>query len=234
MVEAVKRKGRRSLAVVPTPASPAVGRLKLVSRHIVFTSKALNTLQSISRVSKRKSLSGSISVASCPSPSHVMKEHLASLEEKEEKEEKDLETISNPTPMVCRNIYIVRFLVQFCYSQMQDMINKRKSLGPKTPMKSRADTILAKSKEKSKEKLKPQAITPPCPPSPGPRQDFPGKNGAKAFLVAGQPLDLRLAKVRTFFPCLCNTLHQSPTGDQKSSALQWLPWSPSRSCSHPR
>ena len=33
VVEAVKRKGRRSLAVVPTPASPAVGRLKLVSRH---------------------------------------------------------------------------------------------------------------------------------------------------------------------------------------------------------
>merc|ERR1719414_795822 len=112
---------RRSLAVVPTPASPAVGR-----------------------VSRRKSLSGSISVASCPSPSPVMKEHLASLEEKEEKEEKDPETIVNPTPM------------------MQDMINKRKSLGPKTPMKSRADTILAKSKEKSKEKQKPQATTPPC------------------------------------------------------------------------
>jgi len=159
VVEAVKRKGRRSLAVVPTPASPAVGR-----------------------VSKRKSLSGSISVASCPSPSPVMKEHLASLEEKEEKEEKDPETIVNPTPL------------------MQDMINKRKSLGPKTPMKSRADTILAKSKEKSKEKPKPQATTPPCPPSPGPRQDFPGKNGAKAFLVAGQPLELRLAKVTKSLP----------------------------------
>ena len=126
------------------------------------------------------------------------------------------------------------FLVQFCYSQMQDMINKRKSLGPKTPMKSRADTILAKSKEKSKEKLKPQAITPPCPPSPGPRQDFPGKNGAKAFLVAGQPLELRLAKVEIFFVCLFNTRHLSPTGDQKSSPLQRLPWSPSCSCSHPR
>ena len=126
------------------------------------------------------------------------------------------------------------FLVQFCYSQMQDMINKRKSLGPKTPMKSRADTILAKSKEKSKEKPKPQATTPPCPPSPGPRQDFPGKNGAKAFLVAGQPLELRLAKVEIFFVCLFNTRHLSPTGDQKSSPLQWLPRSPSRSCSHPR
>ena len=191
-------------------------------------------MNSISRVSKRKSLSGSISVASCPSPSPIMKEHLASLEEKEEKEEKDPETIVNPTPMVCRSIYIGRFLDNSSHSQMQDMINKRKSLGPKTPMKSRADTILAKSKEKSKEKQKPQATTPPCPPSPGPRQDFPGKNGAKAFLVAGQPLDLRLAKVRTFFVCLFNTLHLSPTGDQKSSPLQWLPWSPSCSCSHPR
>ena len=171
----------------------------------MVTSKALNTSKSIYRVSKRKSLSGSISVASCPSPSPVMKEHLASLEEREEKEEKDPETIVNPTPMVCRNLNIVRFLVHVCSSQMQDMINKRKSLGPKTPMKSRADTILAKSKEKSKEKLKPQATTLPCPPSPGPRQDFPGKNGAKAFLVAGQPLDLRLAKVRTFFVCLFNT-----------------------------
>ena len=71
------------------------------------------------------------------------------------------------------------------------MMNKRKSVGTKTPLKSRADTILAKAKEKSKEKPKPL----PCPPSPGPRQDFPGKNGAKAFLVAGQPMELRLAKV---------------------------------------
>ena len=77
---------------------------------------------------------------------------------------------------------------------MQELMNKRKSVGPKTQLKSRADNILAKSKEKSKEKPKPPA-SPPCPPSPGPRQDFPGKNGAKAFLVAGQPMDLRLAKV---------------------------------------
>ena len=78
---------------------------------------------------------------------------------------------------------------------MLEMMNKRKSVGPKTPLKSRADTILAKSKEKSKEKPKPPPASPPCPPSPGPRQDFPGKNGAKAFLVAGQPMELRLAKV---------------------------------------
>ena len=81
--------------------------------------------------------------------------------------------------------------------QMLEMMNKRKSVGTKTPLKSRADTILEKSKEKLKEKPKapPAAASPPCPPSPGPRQDFPGKNGAKAFLVAGQPMELRLAKV---------------------------------------
>ena len=78
---------------------------------------------------------------------------------------------------------------------MLEMMNKRKSVGPKTPLKSRADTILAKSKEKSKEKPKQPPASPPCPPSPGPRQDFPGKNGAKAFLVAGQPMELRLSKV---------------------------------------
>ena len=82
------------------------------------------------------------------------------------------------------------------------MMNKRKSVGTKTPLKSRADTILAKSKEKSKEKPKPApASPPPCPPSPGPRQDFPGKDGAKAFLVAGQPMELRLVKVSTNFCC---------------------------------
>ena len=84
---------------------------------------------------------------------------------------------------------------------MQELMNKRKSVGPKTPLKSRADTILAKSKEKSKEKPKPPA-SPPCPPSPGPRQDFPGKNGAKAFLVAGQSMELRLAKVWFLTHCV--------------------------------
>ena len=78
---------------------------------------------------------------------------------------------------------------------MLEMMKKRKSVGTKTPLKSRADAILEKSKEKLKEKPKPLPVSPPCPPSPGPRQDFPGKNGAKAFLVAGQPLELRLAKV---------------------------------------
>jgi len=157
VVQEVKKKGRRSLAVVPTPASPA------------------------GRISKRKSLSGSMSVSSCPSPSPAIKEHLALVEEKEEKE--DQASIDNPTPM------------------MLEMMNKRKSVGTKTPLKSRADTILAKSKEKSKEKQKPAPASPPlCPPSPGPRQDFPGKNGAKAFLVAGQPMELRLAKLTKSLP----------------------------------
>lgn len=49
------------------------------------------------RTSKRKSLSGSMAVSSCPSPSPAIKEHLALVEENEEK---DQESIVNPTPMV--------------------------------------------------------------------------------------------------------------------------------------
>ena len=45
VVEAVKRKGRRSLAVVPTPASPAVGRLKLVSRHFDGYSRGIEYIE---------------------------------------------------------------------------------------------------------------------------------------------------------------------------------------------
>ena len=49
------------------------------------------------RTSKRKSLSGSMAVSSCPSPPPAIKEHLALVEENEEK---DQESIVNPTPMV--------------------------------------------------------------------------------------------------------------------------------------
>ena len=49
------------------------------------------------RTSKRKSLSGSMAVSSCPSPSPAIKEHLALVEENGEKDE---ESIDNPTPMV--------------------------------------------------------------------------------------------------------------------------------------
>ena len=176
------------------------------------------------RISKRKSLSGSMSVSSCPSPSPAIKEHLALVEEKEEKE--DQASIDNPTPMVGAFDKVVTY--HSCShapftSQMLEMMNKRKSVGTKTPLKSRADTILAKSKEKSKEKLKPAPASPPlCPPSPGPRQDFPGKNGAKAFLVAGQPMELRLAKVSInfchFFTTYGNGIYPHPA-NQKSPSL---------------
>ena len=49
------------------------------------------------RASKRKSLSGSLAVSSCPSPSPAIKEKLALVEEAEER---DQESIANPTPMV--------------------------------------------------------------------------------------------------------------------------------------
>ena len=95
MVQEVKKKGRRSLAVAPTPASPA-GRL--AANFNCFLSLKAELMKSLScRTSKRKSLSGSMAVSSCPAPSPAIKEHLALVEEKEEN---DQETIVNPTPMV--------------------------------------------------------------------------------------------------------------------------------------
>ena len=97
MVQEVKKKGRRSLAVAPTPASPA-GRL--TTNFNCFLLLKAELMKSLScRTSKRKSLSGSMAVSSCPAPSPAIKEHLALVEEKEEN---DQETIVNPTPMVGR------------------------------------------------------------------------------------------------------------------------------------
>ena len=95
MVQEVKKKGRRSLAVAPTPASPA-GRLA-ANFNCFLLLKAELTKSLSCRTSKRKSLSGSMTVSSCPAPSPAIKEHLALVEEKEEN---DQETIVNPTPMV--------------------------------------------------------------------------------------------------------------------------------------
>ena len=91
----VQKKGRRSLAVAPTPASPA-GRL--TTNFNCFLLLKAELMKSLScRTSKRKSLSGSMAVSSCPAPSPAIKEQLALVEEKEEN---DQETIVNPTPMV--------------------------------------------------------------------------------------------------------------------------------------
>ena len=100
VVQEVKKKGRRSLAVAPKPASPA-GRLTLNFNGLFSSVRLVSKVGLMKlprdRTSKRKSLSGSMSVSSCPSPSPAIKEHLALVEEKEEK---DQETIVNPTPMV--------------------------------------------------------------------------------------------------------------------------------------
>jgi len=65
---------------------------------------------------------------------------------------------------------------------------------PKTPLKSRADSILAKSKEKAKVKAASPAKPPPA------RPEFPGRKGAKAFLVVGEPKDIRLPKLQAVLP----------------------------------
>ena len=114
MVQEVKKKGRRSLAVAPTPASPA-GRL--AANFNCFLLLKAELMKSLScRTSKRKSLSGSMTVSSCPAPSPAIKEQLALVEEKEENGQ---ETIVNPTPMVglfknCVNRFKLSFHLSPC------------------------------------------------------------------------------------------------------------------------
>lgn len=163
------RRGRKSLAVLP-------------SQETVVDSPT-------PRAGKRKSLSSSVVMSSCPSPPRASREKLVVLEEEAEPEPgvtmavlEEEAGVSNPTPM------------------MVEMLKKRQSVGgksqqsagPKTPLKSRTDKILGLAKEK---------VTPvKPPPSPGPRSDFPGRNGAKAYLVAGQPMELRYPKLLHTLP----------------------------------
>lgn len=164
-----RRGGRKSLAVLP-------------SQETVVDSPT-------PRAGKRKSLSTSVVVSSCPSPPRSAREKLVVLEEKEEEPEvtmADLEEeagVSNPTPM------------------MVEMLKKRQSVGGnkvKTPVKA--------AKEKAVIKATPTPIVapPPPPPSPGPRSDFPGSNGAKAYLVVGEPMEVRYPKLLHTLPLAAN------------------------------
>jgi hypothetical protein len=166
---------RRSLAVQePAAASPA----RRGRRSLAVLPSQPAASPAARPGSRRRSGSGSLAVTSCPGPAAAAREHLAPLEEDSE--------VSNPTP------------------QMKEMMEKKRSVekvkaaeGTKSPakpkLKSRADTILALSQKQ----VLPLAAAPA---SPRPREDFPGRRGAKAFLVAGLPLDLRLARISKTLP----------------------------------
>jgi len=188
-----KAKSRRSIAVLPTPEKVDLpvrkGRKSLSvmpSTEIASSSLPRNNRRSVTGASASKingvahtngntssASSVSLSVTNCLGPTTSQAENLALLEEEEEvqDEAEPLDSsLANPTPM------------------MKEMLKKRKSLAPKTP----------KSTVKSPVKAKPPS--PIRPPSPAPRADFVGANNSHTYLVTGDPMDLKFAKLSSTLP----------------------------------
>lgn len=169
-----KKPSRRSVAAIPSN-----GSLLQTPGRRTRKSEMNNTVASgVSSVSQ--------SVTNCLGPDKDLAEHLASVEEDEEKDE----TLANPTP------------------HMKELIKKRKSVAPtvntpkKSPVKkaaSKAGASKAKvSSVSSDEGSQPGAIVRPA--SPPPRQDFPGPDRNKVYLVSGDPMDLKLSKIISTLP----------------------------------
>jgi len=173
------RKGRKSLAVLGMTDSPVPSPLARGSRRSVggvltpSRNGATNgTSNSNGSLIQSNSSSVSLSVTNCLGPASSMGENLALLEE-EEAEEAD-SSMANPTPL------------------MKEMMKKRKSLAPKS-VKTPVKAII-----KSPVKVKPPS--PIRPPSPAPRADFVGSSNSKVYLLAGDPMDLKLSKVTSTLP----------------------------------
>eukprot|EP00092_Neocalanus_flemingeri_P017667 GFUD01019110.1.p1 GENE.GFUD01019110.1~~GFUD01019110.1.p1 ORF type:complete len:564 (-),score=202.64 GFUD01019110.1:132-1823(-) len=175
------RKGRKSLAVLGMSDSPVPSPLARGSRRSVGgvltpsrngASNGTSIINgSLSHSTSSSASSVSQSVTNCLGPASIMVDNLALLEE-EETEEVD-STMANPTPL------------------MKEMMKKRKSLAPKsvkTPVKAALTPV----------KVKPPS--PILPPSPGPRADFVGATNSKVYLLAGDPMDLKLSKVTSTLP----------------------------------
>jgi len=169
------RKGRKSLAVLGSTASPAPSPLARSSRRSVGgvltpsrSGQRNGTGHSNLSISSSAS-SVSLSVTNCLGPASAHGENLALLEE-EEADEID-SSMANPTPM------------------MKEMMKKRKSLAAPKEVKSQI---------KSSVRVKPPS--PIRPPSPGPRADFVGADNSKVYLLAGDPMDLKLTKVTSTLP----------------------------------
>jgi len=191
-----KSKSRRSIAVVPIseeveaslPQRSSKSSTNASAQEKKMVSQTPATLPRISRRSVGRvkninnSVSGNISttssvsqsVTNCLGPTESLSENLALVEEAENDEVFD-SSMANPTPL------------------MKEMLNKRKSVLTKPSNKS----------IKSPEKAKPQCLIKP-PPSPPPRSDFVGYNDSHAYLLAGDPMDLKLTKIISTLPLSAN------------------------------
>jgi len=168
------RKGRKSLSVVPSTemASSSLSRSSRRSVSGASASKSNGVTHTNGNMSSASSVS--LSVTNCLGPATSQAENLALLEEEEEDEEQgqaDLLDSSLANPT----------------PMMKEMLKKRKSLAPKS-----------KSTVKSPVKAKPPS--PIRPPSPVPRADFVGANNSHTYLVAGDPMDLKFAKLTSTLP----------------------------------
>ena len=110
-------------------------------------------------------------MTNCLGPEKSSADNLAIVEENEEAQDENGvmdESLSNPTPM------------------MKEMMKKRRSVAPKTPVVKSPAKAKANSRSKAKQNVnetvaQPSAITRPA--SPPPRPDFPGTGGSKVEFV---------------------------------------------------
>jgi len=199
---AVKKMSRRSIAVTESSTSAVNGSAKKLSRRSVAAIPSSSALvkpdvSTPTRRGRRSVMNSTVdssvsqvsaSVTNCLGPEKSSADNLAIVEENEEAAEENGvmdESLSNPTPM------------------MKEMLKKRRSVAPKTPVVKSPPKAKTNSRSKAKQSVnesvaQPSAITRPA--SPPPRPDFPGTGGTKAYLVAGDPMDLKLSKLISTLP----------------------------------
>jgi len=177
---ASKAKSRRSIAVIPTPTPEQVEAPVRRGRKSLSVVPSSDTASSSVSRSSRRSVAGATpsrsngNASSASSVSLSVTNCLGPVTTQGEnlallEEEEEMDQLDSSLANPT--------------PMMKEMLKKRKSLAPKSP--------------KSSVKSKPPS--PIRPPSPAPRPDFVGSNNSHAYLVTGDPMDLKLAK-------LCSTL----------------------------
>jgi len=177
---ASKAKSRRSIAVMPTPTPEQVEAPVRRGRKSLSVVPSSDTASSSVSRSSRRSVAGATpsrsngNASSASSVSLSVTNCLGPVTTQGEnlallEEEEEMDQLDSSLANPT--------------PMMKEMLKKRKSLAPKSP--------------KSSVKSKPPS--PIRPPSPAPRPDFVGPNNSHAYLVTGDPMDLKLAK-------LCSTL----------------------------
>ena len=174
----------------PLPATNGSAKKKLSRRSVAAmpSSTAVSSPAAGARRPRRSELNTSggsqvsQSVTSCLGPDKDTADHLAAVAEEADTEAGD-QTLANPTPV------------------MKEMLKKRRSVAtPKLKVAGSPKRAAAKGKPPllDASDLQPAAVTRPA--SPPPRQDFPGPRATRGYLVAGDPLELKLSSLQAALP----------------------------------